>query len=554
MSRVLLECTICNGARKIFSSFVALLVMLTVFVGFRGSISSAHDDEPTFFLRELEFSDSVYLPNNILEAISAPLINTEVSFSQLQSLIERINRYYNELGILTAQATLPAQDVVGGVVRIELLEAVVQLATIENLGRTSAEFVGREIPTFQGTQPDYDVLGNAVRRFQLAHGFEPQISFRAAEVPGGTEMVISGKPPTKIIGELGFDDYGSPASGIYRSTGSLRWNNLAGMLDYLSLQSSVSRGGISLSSRYEMPSFFPGSRMGVNANVGQSLVIDESFEDLDISSSSEGTGFDFRQYFGIGSVEHYELVVDGNVGSSRTSIGGVLLTESLIYDASVSLKGQRTATGYLVSAEVGVEVGNAQTSFSDEPKNYGPFIENYPGGVLPESQAIASDGTYWTLKSALGYTHALGRKWSLSNSLDLQYARTQDIPVSKFIAVGGPGSLRGYPQSVRATPNGLFTSSQISLTDAVKSLDDEAVPDLAVAPFAFVDAGLLVPKRTITQVKWSEDFLVSAGMGIQATIGGYLDLNIFAGVPLRDTDGFEDSGHPVAYGAIKLKF
>jgi len=87
-----------------------------------GDASRVQANGGSFLLKQVRFTPSEILTPEELAAMAGEYEGREVSMADLQRLLDSINRRYRELGAMNAQASLPPQEVVDGVVQIRLIE------------------------------------------------------------------------------------------------------------------------------------------------------------------------------------------------------------------------------------------------------------------------------------------------------------------------------------------------------------------------------------------------------------------------------------------------
>lgn len=77
-------------------------------------------------LRQLAFSGNTDLSNAQLNAVAAPYIGHGLADADLDALLQRLTALYLEAGFSTSRATLPAQDMGEGLLRIGLVEGFLE--------------------------------------------------------------------------------------------------------------------------------------------------------------------------------------------------------------------------------------------------------------------------------------------------------------------------------------------------------------------------------------------------------------------------------------------
>ena len=132
---------------------------------------------------------------------------------------------------MTAQAIIPPQELVNGVLKIELVEASVETVRVEGFGRTQPDFLRRNVSLRPGDLPDFERLERDLRVFDLSHDVTPTISFEPGEAPGTTVAVIRGEAPKRNVFGVSLDNYGREETGEARLTLSAVRRNLTGVRD-----------------------------------------------------------------------------------------------------------------------------------------------------------------------------------------------------------------------------------------------------------------------------------------------------------------------------------
>ena len=156
--------------------------------------------EVRFTLTGVTFDPSSYLTRAELDALVQPLIGREVVFSELQTVVDRINTRYATLGLTTARALLPAQQIDGGRVVIRLVEGRIGATTVEggSAGTQRYAQVRGGVPT--GTLAAPATLEDKLRLFNLNNDAQ----LRARLVPGSdfgtTDVALAVTEPPRISG------------------------------------------------------------------------------------------------------------------------------------------------------------------------------------------------------------------------------------------------------------------------------------------------------------------------------------------------------------------
>lgn len=137
---------------------------------------------PKFPLKKLTFDDSKFLTPEELDEIAKAYVGRNVDFAELQKLLAAINELYAKKGIVTGIATLPPQQVTGGVVHIKLTEGRLGKTTVAGQVQTSEDYVRQRVPVTPGDVIDVHHVSRQVTWFNRTN----DVQIRALLQPGTT--------------------------------------------------------------------------------------------------------------------------------------------------------------------------------------------------------------------------------------------------------------------------------------------------------------------------------------------------------------------------------
>lgn len=482
----------------------------------------------SFSIAGVRFDDSVYLDEATLNGIADRYTNRPIGFADLQSMVEAVNRAYALAGVVTALAVLPPQDITDGVLHVRLIEARVEAVDSSALTRTRADFIRDAIPLPTGAPVDFEQLEIDLRRFEIAHDFRPVVSFGPGEGEGMTRAEIGGDEPPRFEHVFSADNYGSPQTGKARGAWFGRWNSVTGRRDILSVQLQKSRGAWSGGLGYSLPAFGQGGRVVVSATHARSQVISAPFLPVDIRSTSSSASLGYIRPFRIGPDRHWTVSADIQVERNKSEISDLPLLRTDLRDAAIGLAWQRRFARSVLGVSLGVRGGRADTDQTSE-----------------------TEGSYWLAFGNASYARLLGDWGLFSTAMSYQYAHGQNLPVARLFNAGGASSVRGYPNAVRSGDSGLIMQNQIS---SARGFEIGTGYPVALSPFAFVDAAVIVPYRVDGGVDSDQDYLASVGFGLRAEFGDRGTALLSYGVPLRNTLGFDDKGKGTLYFGLDMSF
>ncbi|EQA8868208.1 ShlB/FhaC/HecB family hemolysin secretion/activation protein [Citrobacter braakii] len=208
------------------------------------------------------------IPLSCLQASVADLLNTELSFSGLQKLANRVTALYRREGFLVARAVLPPQTIKNGVLQLRVVIGHYAAGQIKNASTLRTSVVQRIVST---ATPEGGVirLAHLEREALLLSelpGVNAHVSLLPGTQPGTSSPTVDLTPGARIAGYAGLDNQGNEVTGRSRAMAGLQVNNPLGLGDQLNLElmdawenSDLFNGSIG----YSVPVNGYGTRMGV---------------------------------------------------------------------------------------------------------------------------------------------------------------------------------------------------------------------------------------------------------------------------------------------------
>lgn len=482
----------------------------------------------SFSISSVRFDDSVYLDNATLAGIADRYTGRAIGFADLQAMVEEVNRAYALAGVVTALAVLPPQDIVNGVLQVRLVEARIEAVDSTALEHTREDFIRDNIRLDEQAHVDFEQLEHDLHLFEIAHDFRPVVSFGPGEAEGMTRAHIGGDEPPRFEHVFSADNYGSPQTGKARAAYFGRWNSVTGRRDILSLQIQKTKGAWAGGLGYSVPAFGNGGRIVASATHARSQVISDPFSPVDIRSTSTSASVGYTRPFWVAPDRHWMVSADLQVEQNESEISGLPLLRTDLRDAAIGVAFQRRFDRSVLGVSFGIRAGHADTDQTSE-----------------------TEGSYWLAFGNASYARLLGDWGLFSTAMSYQYAHGQNLPVARLFNAGGATSVRGYPNAVRSGDSGLIMQNQISTANGYEL--GTGFP-IALSPFAFVDAAIIVPYRVDGSYNSDHDLLASIGLGLRAEFDDRATGLVTYGVPLRNTLGFDDRGKGTLYVGLDMSF
>jgi hemolysin activation/secretion protein len=448
---------------------------------------------PTFLLTRVEFTESYFFTPEELAAIAAPFVNRTLDFAGIQALINAINERYAARGIITASASLPEQELEGGVLKIELIEGRVGNVALEGANR-AADYVRSRIKLVPDTVVDVPRLGarvatqNRTGEAQVRTVLQPGAEF------GKTDVTLSVTEPKRNVLDLFADNYGSPSTGRYQGGLLFQHYGLLEIDDRFKLYATASAGNWAGSASYTFGVTPSGGRLGLSYSHSQMRIIDGPFAGLDVTGSSQTGGFNYAQP--VFSTTEWLMLLNlgASAGTSRTDQAGVPVTDNFTAQPTAGF----TLNYY--GPKLAVSFAPSYT--------YARTNLHTTGGL---AQVHLFEGT-------LAGTAVLPGDLVLQGYGAWQVASQLLVPGDQLFQIGGPTSVRGFDANAAAGGSGYFANLELH-----KGFSG-AFGDVDI--FAFVDHGMVF-STSPAQVS-----LTAAGLGASYSYNGRITLELTAGVPI----------------------
>jgi hemolysin activation/secretion protein len=376
---------------------------------------------------------SVFSPAQLEAVLPPPHEGRSMTLGEIQAVAERVTALYRAHGYLLARAYVPEQDVVGGVVTIQVIEARVEGVDVQGARHYSPRLLRAYV------QPEGAAIFNAdsFERRALLLDDLPGLSVRSTLVPGnetGTTRVLLEVVRDRLLtGSLEVNNYGTATTGRERFSGALNVNNPFGIGDVFSLRAIGSSQDLWLvRAGYVAPVNHAGTRVGVSYLRLESPV-GAQFSDLGIVGSGEmasafathplvrsrafslyaHAGFDFKNF--------ETEVLQETVARDRLRV----LSAGLTAVATDRWRGLNNLSVTLFQG-----VGDALGGLEDDND--------------PHASRAGAGGEFTRVTADVSRLQHLFGSASLYLKAFGQLSSTRLVGPEQFI-VGGQGSVRGYP-------------------------------------------------------------------------------------------------------------
>jgi len=366
-----------------------------------------------------------------LIAITGFVPGAELTLTDLRVLASRITDHYHQHGYFLAQAFLPPQEVVDGLVTITVLEGQYGEVSLNNHSKLS-DVLANDL--FDGLKSG-DVIASAPLENRLLLLSDlAGININSTLVPGASigsaDLIVDITPGQRLSGSLDADNAGNPYTGDNRLGASLNFNNPAGRGDAASLRLLTTGAGLNY------------GRIAYQTQIGKTQA------GVAFTSMRYELGRDFAALLASGTVRISSIF--GSYPLIRSRFNN--LRGQLAYDTkSFSDREDITSTIRDKRADVWMAslVGNRRNisgvlGYAFTWTN-GDIELQSPAELAIDSGTARTNGRYQKLGINLSWQQNLTATTSLYAALNGQFAG-KNLDASEKMALGGVNAVRAYPE------------------------------------------------------------------------------------------------------------
>lgn len=504
-------------------------------------------EEPRFAIWEFQVKGNTLLQPSSIELILSPFLGEGRTITTVQDAASQLEKSYRDAGYPTVMVNIPEQDVVGGLVTLDVVEGKVSRVRVSGSRYFLPSEIKQGVGSLQQGQPMHILsFQSDLNRVNSASGdLRVTPVLKPGRAPGTVEVDLRVKDSLPLHGSLEVNNHNSLDTSKTRTAASISYDNLWQKHHSISLQTQNAPEQPDesrvLAGTYILPVWDGSSRMAVYAVKSDSEV--SALTDLTVVGAGEIYGV--RLVHALGAAGNYvhslslgfdlkdfdESVNLVGADTDSTPIKYTLFTT--IYNGTFLREKSTTRMGFSLTQGLRDFMGTGDaTEFND--KRY------------------SARANFFYLQSNLKHEYRFESDWRLNGRAKLQIADSPLISNEQFSA-GGVDSVRGYYESQDMGDNGVVASAEGVTPDLLES-------DMALRFRAFLDGAWLETLDSIqtdingvNRLQDIEDSLLSSGLGLDFSLQKYLSFRLDAGVALKDATQI-DEGDLRVHGALVFEF
>ena len=389
-------------------------------------------------VKSFRFVGNTLLGDDKLAPVVASYLNRPLDFTQLQAAAAAIANAYREAGWIV-RAYLPQQDIVDGVVTIQIVEAVFGGADIKGdiPQRTNRERIMQIFETQQqtGALLNADKLDRALLLADDLPGVTVSGSLREGTRERETDVDLKLGEDPLASGEVASDNTGSRSTGIERLTANINLNSPFKLGDLVSANAIHTQGSDYLRLDGNLPLGANGWRIGVNGSQLNYNLVAPEFTALNASGSSDTFGLESTFPLIRSRLKNLYLNINADNKRFNNLSSGTTTTNYRANTVTVGLDGN------LFDNLWGGGANSASVSLIDGRLNL-----NGSPNQSADASTTQSAGHYDKLHFALSRQQVITETVSVFGALSGQLAH-KNLDSSEKFYLGGSGGVRAYPSN-----------------------------------------------------------------------------------------------------------
>ncbi len=492
-----------------------------------------------FDVWEYRVAGNTLLSQTIIERSLAPYLGPDKPSSVINDAADALEQLYKDNGYPTIFVDIPAQDVVAGVVKLQINAGKISRLRITGADYFTLSSIKEKVPSLRAGQSIH--MPSVQEDINRLHSYSPDLQavpiLKAGKEPGTMEIELRVKDKLPLHGSLELNNHYSANTSELRLEGSISYDNL-----WQKFHSLKIIGQVSPENTEEVRALVVNYIMPVNDDKNR-LAFYAVKSDSDISAVGglavigKGNIYGTRYViplqrsktwlhsatFGL-DYKNVEDLVNLTAGLQiKTPIQYVVTNAS--YSAT-SLAASSTMR-YNAALKFGIRGANSRGEFEDKRFKANPDFIYFRGDI--------------------GRSDMLPLDINIESNLKLQLAASPLISNEQFTA-GGYLTVRGYLESQLLGDNGMSAGMEISSPKIFRSKNNTwRTRLLAFTEGAFVETLQPLPGQE------RQTSIYSAGVGLRVTKSKHLIVKLDWAYPLR-TAGDKASGTLITKGDSRFVF
>lgn len=353
-------------------------------------------------------------------------VDKELNIGQIKRAISKLSSYYQTKGLVAA-ALLPQQEIKDGIIRVLIIEGVLEGIDIDADGakrfdpKRSQQYLQNRIKT--GDLLDQNKIDEAVLLLNDLAGVKVRTVLQPGAKKGSGRILLITEDTPLFSGAISIDNKGIRSTGEVRANANISANNISGIGDQALFNLTKTQGSLFGQIGYALPLGTSGLILSGNINALKYKLI-KDFESFNVTGSAVAKELNMRYPIVISRTKNLMIKAGAKHIDLRDKFSGDSLFERTV------------KTGFIGFS------GDKRDGWMGGGINYGG-VEFVSGRVAVKQGGNASDSFEKISLNYLRQQMVQDDVW-INASLSGQYAFS-DLDSSEKFSLGGSNGVRAYP-------------------------------------------------------------------------------------------------------------
>ncbi|WP_175175432.1 ShlB/FhaC/HecB family hemolysin secretion/activation protein [Achromobacter pestifer] len=473
-------------------------------------------------IREYIVRGNTTLDAETIELAVSPYLGPERSMDDIESAREALQKVYNDKGLQSVYVGLPEQQVVGGVVILQISETKVGRLRVVGAQYHSPLEIRDQVPAFrEGEVPDLHLAQEQLGALNRTADRQVIPAMKPGQVPGTLDVDLQVEDKSPWSGSTGLNnDYSADTSNL-RAMATLSNSNLwqkghSASLTFFTAPRHLDDAKV-VTGSYSMP-----------LSDRWSLEFSGYHSDSDVATVNDTNVLGKGYSLGLAAVYTWEprgswyhsasLGLDYKNFDEELRFGGSGQRVPLRYvPITLSYNGFRTTDTSQTVIDLSL-VGGSRSFF-----NIGSDAQQF------DDKRYLANPSFLALKGNLSHTQDVFDGWQWHARTSFQFSSGPLVSNEQF-AAGGATSVRGYYAAERTGDDGILVGQEWR-TPSLGNWLGSSVREWRL--YAFAEAAALRLRDPLPEQD-SRYALASVGLGTRMRLYDWFSAGLDWGYPLRD--------------------
>ncbi len=484
--------------------------------------------QSSVFVRDFRFEGNTAISTAELRAAVAPFVAKEITSEGLEEARRAVTELYISRSYINSGAILPDQNVKDGVVLLKVVEGRLTGINLTGNRRLRNSYIISRVRRAGSTPLNIVKLKNQLELIRQ----DPNLTrvnaeLRPGAAPGESYLDLSVEEANPFQLGLQFSNRRPPSVGAEQFEALASDRNLTGNGDTLALRYGINRGGIEhfefagardFSLDYTLPVSPSDTTVAASFSRTDAPVVEEPFQDLDITSDSKSFALTLRQPFYRTPATEFAMFLSGGYRQNKTFLLGKPFSFS---------SGDQNGRSVVSAIRFGQEFTTRDQIQAFSARSTFGFGVNLFNATINSDDNVP-DGQFVDWLGQVQYVRRLGKSDNqLVFRLSGQLTDSPLLSIEQF-AIGGFDTVRGYRENQIIRDNGLVSNIELHIP-LLHGKGGYSMLDLV--PFYDLGYGW---NQNQPNGQPGSAVIHSVGVGLQYTPNRHVNAQLFYGYALRD--------------------